>query len=127
MKTIQEQAATVLQEIDAALALADKATAGPWEHYHEEMPPSMLCTLSFETVRVKGGNNLLRQNKASDAAFIAAARTVCPTALRCLKTAIEGLLRIAESETSADPYEACNHPSDANETLTTLINQWNSK
>ena len=114
---ITEQAATVLQEIDAALAICEKATAGPWEHYHEEMPPSMLCTLSFETVRVKGGGNLFRQSEAANATFIAASRTLLPASLRCLKTAIEGLKWLSL------------HPDNVigNKTLTTLINQWNSK
>lgn len=129
---IIEQAAIALQEIDAELALAEKATVGPWT-----------LGKGVKTIREQGkagpygfvarthlaGEFYPRNDKEKNdnASFIAAARTVCPTALRCLKTAIEGLLRIAESETSADPYEACNHPSDANETLTTLINQWNSK
>ena len=124
MNSLTEQAATVLQEIDEQLALADKATAGPWTASEE-----------LGTIRSGYGQDLLavcsltviQREAQRNAAFIASARTVCPTALRMLKTAIEGLLEIAESETSADPYEACNHPSDANETLTALINQWNSK
>ena len=104
---ITEQAATVLQEIDAALALADKATVGPWE------TTDIDCV---ERPKKKGFN----VGNFPDADFIAAARTVCPTALRCLKTAIEGLLRVYDNSGSEDDQIAI-------QTLTTLITQWNSK
>ena len=55
---------------------------------------------------------------------IAASRTVCPKSFRCLKTAIEGCL-------DKKSWDASIHQmyirQDAEEILTTLINQWNSK
>ena len=126
---ITEQAANVLAEIDAELALADKATAGPWATKLSIGDYNVKVTNIWTNIVGKRIGAITHKNPdhESNATFIASARTVCPTALRMLKTAIKGFLQIAESETSADPYEACNHPSDANETLTVLINQWNSK
>ena len=113
---ITEQAATVLAEIDAALALADKATAGPWRASEE-----------LGTIRSGYGQDLLavcsltviQREAQRNATFIASARTVCPTALRMLKTAIEGLLRVEKWNLEVGWQ--------ARKDLTTLINQWNSK
>ena len=102
---ITEQAATVLAEIDAELALADKATAGPWT----ETGLWLNASMPFES---------------NDRTFIASARTVCPTALRCLKTAIEGLLYLSEYSEQSDE---CGCYKYASEKLTTLITQWSYK
>lgn len=117
---ITEQAATVLQEIDAALAICEKATAGPWT-----------LGKGVKTIREQGkagpygfvarthlaGEFCPRNDKEKNdnASFIAASRTICPTALRCLKTAIEGLKWLSLHSENVI----------GNKTLTTLINQWN--
>ena len=85
---IQDRAALVLQQIDAALALAEKAK-------------------ELETLFAA----------PEHASFIAASRTLLPASLRCLKTAIEGLLEIM----------ACgilSAPATAQRQLTTLCDQW---
>ena len=108
---ITEQAATALQEIDEQLALADKATAGPW--FQPQSAKHLIYT------HPAGGDNVLamddRIGAYEDAAFIAASRTLMPTSLRCLKTAIEGLLEI---------YDATDGYDTADVVLTALLNQW---
>tara|TARA_R110000868_G_scaffold210129_5_gene460123 strand:- start:45 stop:344 length:300 start_codon:yes stop_codon:yes gene_type:complete len=97
---ITEQAAQVLQEIDAALAIC--APVDGWF--------------------IEGVDN---NDKAADeiAAFIASARTVCPTALRMLKTAIERRLKCYLSNRRFEDDPALTSWQD----LTELFNQWNSK
>ena len=131
---IAEQAAAVLQEIDAELALADKATAGPWR----AIAGDSYC--AYPTVIKDKGphfilfdvNDVEKETAEADtrfpgmdidAAFIASARTVCPTALRCLKTTIYTLAAQAEVDTKLRGFTE----SAAIDALTTLINQWNSK
>ena len=108
--SITTRAAQVLREIDEALALAEKATPGPWHSQNpsyrvyvgnvKSSPPiaEMLTHTSHE--------------RDTDAAFIAASRTILPKSLRCLKTAIEGLL------------PACGYWVGCAEALTTLCDQW---
>ena len=43
---------------------------------------------------------------------------------RATIAAIEGLRLIANSETSADPHESCDHPTDAQKTLQQIIAAW---
>ena len=107
---ITEQAAQVLAEIDAELAICEKATDGPWRNDEQTRilgKPGMAGSLGHAAFR-------------EDATFIASARTVCPKALRMNKTAIEGLL----SESKLTPLTSAKV---AAETLTALITQWNSK
>ena len=111
--SITDRAAQVLQQIDAALALAEKATPGPWHSQNpsyrvyvgnvKSSPPiaEMLTHTSHE--------------RDTDATFIAASRTLLPASLRCLKTAIEGLLEI---------YDATDGYDTADVVLTALLNQW---
>lgn len=120
---ITEQAAQVLAEIEEQLAICEKATDGPWSRANGTQV--RLGKPHYITVAECNSQGCTSIIPYDNAAFISSARTVCPKSLRCLKTAIEGLLQITESETSADPYEACNHPSDASEMLTALIAQWN--
>ena len=82
---ITEQAAQVLQQIDAALALAEKANTG---YVHRKEEPGAVYM----------GNDLQQQwieihsvKPLDDGAFIAASRTLLPASLRCLKTEIVGL------------------------------------
>ena len=123
---ITEQAATVLQEIDAELALADKATAGPWATKLSVGDYNVKVTNIWTNIVGKRIGAITHKNPdhESNAAFIAAARTVCPKSLRCLKTAIEGLLYLSEYSEQSDE---CGCYKYASEKLTTLINQWNSK
>ena len=103
MSTI-EKANQVLAEIDAALALAEKATAGPWISEDEWVGKghSAIATTCHYA-------------HDADAAFIAESRTLLPTSLRCLKTAIEEWVYLAETI----PFRHM-----AIEPLTTLLNQW---
>jgi hypothetical protein len=87
---ITEQAAQVLQQIDAALALAEKANTG---YVHRKEEPGAVYM----------GNDLQQQwieihsvKPLDDGAFIAASRTLLPASLRCLKTAIEGTLAMGD-------------------------------
>ena len=109
---ITEQVAQVLQEIDEQLAICEKATAGPWTNGTVTVfaPNYSVATCDSE-------------NEEKDAAFIAASRTVCPTALRWIKTAIYTLAAQAEVDTKLRGFTE----SAAINALTTLINQWNSK
>ena len=106
---ITEQAAQVLQQIDAALALAEKANTG---YVHRKEEPGAVYM----------GNDLQQQwieihsvKPLDDGAFIAASRTLLPASLRCLKTAIEGLLEI---------YDATDGYDTADVVLTALLDQW---
>ena len=121
--TTQQRAAKVLQEIDAALALAEKATKGPWDKSRYHYP-------RFIVQRTNGQDNdafpgvrsvcETEQSKPHDAAFIASSRTGWPTALRCLKTAIEGMLNSHAMLLKHD-WDAC----ELTTALSTLCDQWN--
>lgn len=122
---ITDQAAKVLAEIDAALAIMESQTNGRWirDGYNIKQP-------SGRQIAYVGPHHTppheyplscrLEDERNGDG--IAAARTVCPTALRCLKTAIEGLLYLSEYSEQSDE---CGCYKYASEKLTTLINQWN--
>lgn len=88
---IQQRADIVLQQIDADLA------PGPWKVGGHNI---------YGTAVIDGPN----------ATFISASRT---TALRCLKTAIEGMLK-ERAELLRSDWEA----DDINTALTTLCEQW---
>ena len=77
---IAERAATVLQEIDAALALADKATAGPWATKLSVGDYNVKVTNIWTNIVGKRIGAITHKNPdhESNAAFIAASRTVCP-------------------------------------------------
>jgi len=49
---------------------------------------------------------------------------VSAATVECLLVAVEGLETISLSEVSADPYEACNCPSDAQEKLEKILTIW---
>lgn len=114
--SLTDQAAKVLAEIDAALALAEK-----------EIAPEFVMPTGYVGLNNKGEHYRVgwHHGAAEYDTFIAAARTVCPKALRCLKTAIEGMLRVAFLETGAPDQSYVGRV--AAETLTTLITKWNSK
>ena len=131
---LTERAATVLQEIDAALAICEKATVGPWSvNQHEQhggvrpIKRASICAQwandKSETLLVAVVNCDRQKTIEADAAFIASARTVCPTALRCLKTAIERQLKryLSNRRFMDDPTRI------EWQDLNILITQWNSK
>ena len=118
---IQDRAALVLQQIDAALALADKATPGPWPNKDNHKPYQVVwinraegyCTLEL---------------LAQDAAFIAASRNGWPASLRCLKTAIDGLLKLHKANDTSEVLNVSMTMSmsrfESIAALTTLCDQW---
>lgn len=131
--TLTERAQKVLTEIDAALALSEKATPGPWEPF-PALVGSVACRVGTRIIRyakgpiadtyfgVKQGNPSYAEAKAN-ATFIAASRTLLPTSLLCLKTAIEGWLRlIAEDKHKIVPYLTVLKPMQ--DALTALCDQW---
>ena len=104
--SITDRAQKVLAEIDAALALAEKATKGPW---------------IAEDSWVGKGNSAVATtcHYAHDAD--ATSRTLLPASLRCLKTAIEGLMAAREwNEQTGEEFL----PRYASEALTAICDQW---
>ena len=91
---ITEQAAQVLREIDAALALAEKA--------HGDVPPDYTYCPGLADYYEAATDN-----------------RGWPLSLRCLKTAIEGLLERA----NLDGYCV---DGNAKDDLTALCNQWSA-
>jgi hypothetical protein len=106
--TITERAAIVLQQINAALALVKDAETwrvvanDDWTNV--ETPDRIVC----------------HEVSRHDAAFIAASRTLLPASLRCLKTAIDGLLEILRTQAgfATQPHK------DSLSALTALCDQW---
>ena len=73
----------------ANLALSEKRTPGPWEHYQEVMPPSSGYASIFETVRAKNGSNIFRQHHAGTSAYIAACAGAAEAGWRSTIAAID--------------------------------------
>lgn len=128
--TIQDRAAKVLQEIDAALALAKKATPGPWKQGRYDFETNRIYAAYAKQICDCPTNRAAEFT--DDSRFIATARTLLPASLRCLKTAIDGLLLIVSDDKRA-ARELANHfdvddsmpPEYAPaKTLTTLCDQW---
>lgn len=107
--TTQERAAKVLQEIDAALALSEKATAGPWSAGTKGFS---IGGFSFTPQPVGTSENKVA---TSDLAFIAASRNGWPKSLRCLRTAIKAILDGVEVYGTSSSWEL---------QLRRLCNQW---
>ena len=115
MTTITERAAKVLQEIDAALALAEKATQGPWTINGDFIDQSengypVAVTRSGRFLPEVTDSEMHRHN----AALIAASRTLLPASLQMLKTAIGGLR-------GAIGFEGCATA------LATICDQWEAR
>jgi hypothetical protein len=114
--SIIDRAAIVLQQIDAALALAEKATPGPWRHHKtgyaiHGFDEGFICKTEY-------ADKDAAKHRQENAAFIAASRTLLPASLRCLKTAIGSLKAI---------YIAANNEADSEFALKILANicdQW---
>ena len=93
---ITDRAQKVIAEIDAALAVSEKATPGPWRHV-SALSFAWPCNENVVLDSEHRGITKMTLGDGHDHAFIAAARTICPASLRCLKTAIEALLQCLES------------------------------
>lgn len=107
--SISERATKVLQEIDEQLALIENATPGPWDvHWHQlvQKDSGVICISSPHAPTAWEKNRH----------FIAASRTGWPAALRCLKVAIEGLLRVERWNLEVGW--------DARNDLKTICDQW---
>ncbi|MFA5234057.1 MAG: hypothetical protein WC390_06610 [Sulfurimonas sp.] len=66
-----------------------KSTPGPWEYYREEIPSGKFTHI-FETVRQKGGKNIVRLHNEADAQMIA----LTPDALEAIAIALVELEKI---------------------------------
>ena len=132
--TLTDRANRALKQIDAELAVCDAATPGKW-FYHDGMvtctlppllePHERPCNVAkCHTESVFRDKNITHEQMHGNARFIATARTGYPAALRGLKVAIEGFLKLANSDVSADEAHACNHPCDASEHLNSILTIW---
>lgn len=108
---ITERAAIVLQQIDAALATAETATPGPW---YNAGGWTVLSELDSGTMICNMPNGM--EKRIETVSFIAASRTLLPTSLRCLRTAINGLLKARDATVQLRAH--------ADPLLTTLCDQW---
>jgi len=125
--TITDRAALVLQQIDAALEMAEKATPGPWtagkptwnkcgRPFRAPVSASKTVCNTYDAGREHV--HCVPSNESADATFIATSRTLLPTSLRCLKTAIEGLLVIQGNQSFYTMAERASKAIDA------LCDQW---
>lgn len=135
--TIQHRAALVLQQIDDALALAEKATPGPWQvtgcdkhankdtAYIKVRGTRLGAKWQIADVRFIEAENFSGQKEAQQlAAFIAASRTLLPASLRCLKAAIEVFLN---DKVWNELYKQYVRRHDSLTVLTTILDQWEAK
>lgn len=122
--TIQERAALVLAEIAAALAVAEKQTRGPWVRDGYDIKQRGGREVAYVGPHHTAPRDYPLYCKTEDERNgdgIAAARTLMPASLLCLKTAIEGLLEAKEWNEQRDEDFM---PSYAFTILTTLCDQW---
>ncbi|GDX11640.1 hypothetical protein LBMAG57_34120 [Verrucomicrobiota bacterium] len=116
---ITDRAAIVLQQIDAALALAEKATKGPWTAQPADSP-QIMSPKNEHCVSTTYGCYATKEDKANNATFIAASRTLLPASLRCLKTAIQAHLETLRGQWRDRATEI------AERDLATLCDQWSA-
>ena len=125
MNSLTEQAAQVLVEIDAELAICEKRIGD--ENNLRKLAAKYDADDALDTA-ITGVpcSDEVQKDLRDFATFIASARTVCPKSLRCLKTAIEVFLVIVDVEIDkhGQPEVA---GTVAAATLDSLITQWNSK
>lgn len=120
MNNITKRAARVLQEIDAALEMTEKSPPGPWTHGQTCAGVNAVCLF-----QIRGNSeSYTLTNSKNDAAFIAASRTGWPTALRCLKTAIEGLLEVITATAGNSAWAPSKGQRQACDALAILCEQW---
>lgn len=127
---ITEQATQVLAEIDAALAICEKATAGPWDWavegnvlrpYADLISP----TRTILAPRHDGNFGSELRSLPQDRNFIAHSRTVCPKSLEIIRDDINAWLAITDTNCDNDGM-ICRNVEIAEKRLTALIAQWNS-
>ena len=126
--TITKRADLVLQQIDAALALAEKATPGPLRVVEGQSElgdtNEFESWAQIETTSHRESDPVLMEiwnpndEEVDTLKMFAASRTLLPASLRCLKTAIEGLLKVLQHHGDG------GYKDDSNEHLTTLCDQW---
>ena len=121
--SITDRAAQVLREIDAALALAEKATPEPWE----------ADALSESFVWPQGCDNdngeiikVYTAKSRHDCAFIAASRTQTPKLLAMMRTAIEGLLEVIAVTAGNSVWAPSKGQRQASDAIAALCNQWSA-
>ena len=126
--SITSRAAIVLAEIDAALALAEKATPGPWEIGNENnqccdvsLPKDLTISLDRQG-RFASAFVIERSEMLGNAHFIAASRTLLPASLQIIRDDIKAWLELRDSlqvgRDDVTTWDFCNRR------LTTLCDQW---
>lgn len=130
---ITEQSATVLQEIDAALAICEKATAGPLQVVEGKSELGQTGDfegwVQIEATSHRESDPVLceiwnpEQEDVDTMKFFASARTVCPKSLEIIRDDIKAWSYLSEYSAESDE---CGCYKFAIERLTTLITQWNS-
>lgn len=121
---IQQRAAFVLQQIDAALARIATTSEAREQEFLDAI------------IEIRGNGRTLNTEEMTRArifynAGAAASRTLLPVSLHCLKTAIEGLLVVFNANCTCEVLNPSmtmilSH-SEANVALTTLCDQWEAK
>ena len=95
MKTLPERTAAALAWIDSQLAICNAATDGPWKDSENYLIGGWWVQ---DNVAKEHEGSIADCCRKEDAAFIAAARTVCPALLEGMKVAIEGFREITTVE-----------------------------
>ena len=124
--SITDRAAQVLAEIDAALALAEKATPGPWK-VSDNNTDIEADQPAFPGVRDSTGELLVdifgtSETVKADSAFIAASRTLLPTSLQIIRDDIKAWLELRDSlqvgRDDVRTWDFCNRR------LTAILDAW---
>jgi len=122
----QEKLERIKARCQELLALAEKRTPGSWRRAGE-----LATHVIGDYSRNNGGMICDLPDSSPDcdqygpnASFIASCAGPAEAGWRATIAAIDGLLEIAGSEISADPYEACNHPSEAQAALNAILTAW---
>lgn len=122
--TREEHLNKIVSKCRELLAIAEKRTPGEWKQGKDRSVSHMIYGQIGRLAESIGGE-VNRTN--ANSAFIASCAGPAEAGWKATIAAIEGLLRISASEVSADPYEACNHPSEADEILDTIISAWSEE
>ena len=120
---ITEHAALVLQQIDAALALAEKATPGPWWDGIDVEHGTYPDVFHFDA---KKREHVTKPKYVRDATFIATSRTLLPASLEIIRDDIKSLLQITDTNCHGDGL-GCLNVAVAERRLIALCDQWEVK
>lgn len=120
--TIAKRVALALQQIDAQLALAEKKLGDENNLVRLAAKYDAQDALDTAMTGVPHGNEVQTDLRAF-ATFIAASRAGWPTALRCVRTAIEGLLWIHQSPFLDSTESGEIAQGDADNALVTICDQ----